>query len=120
FQCYPQSVVLVCDEGVFRANDGNFEERISDGIHKAAPRAIFSRLKAPPVDGAAIIELDQFFSSRRRRHTRSTRDWSSDVCSSDLSMPRMRWTVIIHATSAPPRRRAVSVTGRDNTRMREG
>src|SRR5207247_7167684 len=25
-----------------------------------------------------------FFFSRRRRHTRSTRDWSSDVCSSDL------------------------------------
>src|SRR5699024_11683025 len=27
--------------------------------------------------------LDFFFSSRRR-HTRSKRDWSSDVCSSDL------------------------------------
>src|SRR6266496_5355480 len=26
-----------------------------------------------------------FFFSRRRRHTRSLRDWSSDVCSSDLS-----------------------------------
>src|SRR5438105_9709364 len=25
-----------------------------------------------------------FFFSRRRRHTRSPRDWSSDVCSSDL------------------------------------
>src|SRR6266536_4261729 len=25
-----------------------------------------------------------FFFSSRRRHTRSTRDWSSDVCSSDL------------------------------------
>src|SRR5206468_8803385 len=30
-----------------------------------------------------------FFSSRRR-HTRSDRDWSSDVCSSDL--PAVRWT----------------------------
>src|SRR5438105_8071340 len=30
-----------------------------------------------------------FFFSSRRRHTRSTRDWSSDVCSSDLdSRPR--------------------------------
>src|SRR5207247_3204890 len=29
-----------------------------------------------------------FFFSSRRRHTRSTRDWSSDVCSSDL---RVRW-----------------------------
>src|SRR5690606_40134368 len=27
-----------------------------------------------------------FFFSSRRRHTRFSRDWSSDVCSSDLSM----------------------------------
>src|SRR5699024_11927446 len=27
-----------------------------------------------------------FFFSSRRRHTRSKRDWSSDVCSSDLPM----------------------------------
>src|SRR6266536_4122970 len=27
-----------------------------------------------------------FFFSSRRRHTRSTRDWSSDVCSSDLAL----------------------------------
>src|SRR5216683_3262494 len=30
-----------------------------------------------------------FFFSSRRRHTRSDRDWSSDVCSSDL-LPRAR------------------------------
>src|SRR5207247_1222812 len=29
-----------------------------------------------------------FFFSSRRRHTRSTRDWSSDVCSSDLAWVR--------------------------------
>src|SRR3712207_2947782 len=29
--------------------------------------------------------LDFFFFSSRRRHTRYWRDWSSDVCSSDLS-----------------------------------
>src|SRR3989449_6857417 len=28
-----------------------------------------------------------FFFSSRRRHTRCSRDWSSDVCSSDLSQP---------------------------------
>src|SRR5207249_6514760 len=28
-----------------------------------------------------------FFFSSRRRHTRSKRDWSSDVCSSDLIAP---------------------------------
>src|SRR6266536_4927229 len=30
-----------------------------------------------------------FFFSSRRRHTRSTRDWSSDVCSSDLESDRI-------------------------------
>src|SRR5438105_11282467 len=32
-----------------------------------------------------------FFFSSRRRHTRSTRDWSSDVCSSDLSIFEPIW-----------------------------
>src|SRR5699024_11411470 len=32
----------------------------------------------------SILVSDFFFSSRRR-HTRSKRDWSSDVCSSDLA-----------------------------------
>src|SRR5206468_8924663 len=30
-----------------------------------------------------------FFFSSRRRHTRSDRDWSSDVCSSDLAEARL-------------------------------
>src|SRR5438445_6490154 len=34
-----------------------------------------------------IMHLFFFFSSRRR-HTRYWRDWSSDVCSSDLTRPR--------------------------------
>src|SRR2546429_4203288 len=29
----------------------------------------------------------RFFFSKRRRHTRCSRDWSSDVCSSDLLLP---------------------------------
>src|SRR5699024_11407326 len=36
---------------------------------------------------ASLATLFFFFSSRRR-HTRSKRDWSSDVCSSDLKLPR--------------------------------
>src|SRR5690349_24255548 len=40
-----------------------------------------------------------FFFSSRRRHTRSLRDWSSDVCSSDLSRSFQRgsrvWSVAI-------------------------
>src|SRR5687768_17954298 len=31
-----------------------------------------------------------FFFSSRRRHTRCSRDWSSDVCSSDLGTPNGR------------------------------
>ena len=46
-----------------------------------------------PVDGTPDIwivgkatdgTVDAFFFSSRRRHTRLTCDWSSDVCSSDL------------------------------------
>src|SRR5699024_11955638 len=32
----------------------------------------------------SIHQINIFFFSSRRRHTRSKRDWSSDVCSSDL------------------------------------
>src|SRR5206468_4692058 len=42
-----------------------------------------------------------FFSSRRR-HTRSDRDWSSDVCSSDLQACIA--DVINNANDGPPRR----------------
>src|SRR5204863_6372302 len=37
--------------------------------------------------------------SSRRRHTRSLRDWSSDVCSSDLLLARLR-----HSTTGNLRR----------------
>src|SRR5256712_5975547 len=33
---------------------------------------------------ALVTAIEVFFFSSRRRHTRSDRDWSSDVCSSDL------------------------------------
>src|SRR2546422_7823900 len=34
-----------------------------------------------------MIGPEVFFFSSRRRHTRCSRDWSSDVCSSDLRSP---------------------------------
>src|SRR5204863_3468221 len=37
-----------------------------------------------------------FFFSSRRRHTRSLRDWSSDVCSSDLD----NYPLTVNATAA--------------------
>src|SRR5699024_11458131 len=36
-----------------------------------------------------------FFFSSRRRHTRSKRDWSSDVCSSDLRIMEGRTSFVI-------------------------
>src|SRR5258707_10348815 len=35
--------------------------------------------------GVTVVQTCAFFFSSRRRHTRYWRDWSSDVCSSDLS-----------------------------------
>src|SRR5207249_5758987 len=42
-----------------------------------------------------------FFFSSRRRHTRSKRDWSSDVCSSDLT-PTARCSDVHLAVGVPP------------------
>src|SRR6266581_8371882 len=49
---------------------------------------------------AGLIE-DGFFFSSRRRHTRWTGDWSSDVCSSDLSFSLAR----VSSPSSGPLRR---------------
>src|SRR2546422_2409764 len=48
-----------------------------DSWHVLLPAAI--------VAAAAVVPVLFFFSSRRR-HTRCSRDWSSDVCSSDLDL----------------------------------
>src|SRR5438477_11399596 len=43
-----------------------------------------------------------FFFSCRRRHTRLTCDWSSDVCSSDLAALFVATTVLSAQQAAPP------------------
>src|SRR5256885_10870462 len=64
------------------------------------------------INVGAVIHLDVFFFSSRRRHTRLQGDWSSDVCSSDLPssrgrpsahclMPTMR-PITSSSCSAPP------------------
>src|SRR3712207_9523963 len=55
-----------------------------------------------------------FFFSSRRRHTRYWRDWSSDVCSSDLRSPRLGdRRVVPHGACLPdPRGRATRGGGR--------
>src|SRR2546429_6684376 len=42
------------------------------------------------IDAVRAAEFWLFFFSSRRRHTRCSRDWSSDVCSSDLGTARER------------------------------
>src|SRR3989449_7144001 len=49
----------------------------------SAPRLLSGSLDLLTV---AVICLLMFFFSSRRRHTRCSRDWSSDVCSSDLAL----------------------------------
>src|SRR5256885_3845988 len=46
-----------------------------------------------------LVALIFFFSSRRR-HTRLQGDWSSDVCSSDLSLAGSFWIIVTHLTSS--------------------
>src|SRR5690554_7675004 len=56
-----------------------------------------------------------FYFSRRRRHTRCGRDWSSDVCSSDLDEDR---TVDLTFFVEPGKRtyvRNINFTGNDST-----
>src|SRR5271170_3756508 len=54
---------------------------VSSGTrHDLSP---FSNWQRAGAEADCAVMSDFFFSSRRR-HTRSTRDWSSDVCSSDL------------------------------------
>src|SRR6267378_5287377 len=42
-----------------------------------------------------------FFFSSRRRHTRSLRDWSSDVCSSDLTRHLFTTSITYDVPKAP-------------------
>src|SRR5687768_18397028 len=53
----------------------------------------------------------RFFFSSRRRHTRCSRDWSSDVCSSDLDGARQGWNL------ARVARREETILARDRRRV---
>src|SRR5690606_15305155 len=44
-------------------------------------------------EGMTHHMVASFFFSSRRRHTRFSRDWSSDVCSSDLAEWLPRWSI---------------------------
>src|SRR2546421_9596572 len=53
-------------------------------IVRVLVRCYYAWRKGFFVAGLLHLVLSSFFFSSRRRHTRSDRDWSSDVCSSDL------------------------------------
>src|SRR5207253_5212584 len=55
--------------------------------------------RRPVLRGGA--SQDRFFFSSRRRHTSWPRDWSSDVCSSDLSLVARLRAILLR--SAPPK-----------------
>src|SRR5207245_9238884 len=59
-----------------------------------------------------MLQCSDFFFSSRRRHTRCYRDWSSDVCSSDLWCPSTRRRAPSPAATTLRRR---ATTGRAST-----
>src|SRR5947209_14291274 len=63
----------------------------------------FCRVLPVAVSGAGqTATLSCFFFSSRRRHTRYWRDWSSDVCSSDLARPGVPPSIQrVHADQNP-------------------
>src|SRR5207302_6075262 len=63
-----------------------------------------------------------FFFSSRRRHTRFSRDWSSDVCSSDLGLLMVRlfalcWSIVLACVPVAPQRPAFDVAAFDRARV---
>src|SRR5690606_40587791 len=61
---------------------------------------IHEQTRAPTLGGMRSYDVRgmRFFFSSRRRHTRFSRDWSSDVCSSDLKIARQ----LIVKNATPP------------------
>src|SRR5215475_7196968 len=68
-------------------------------------------------DDLSTHAVAYFFFSSRRRHTRCSRDWSSDVCSSDL---RRVTTTSAGSASTRPRRAAPSSSTRRSEERRVG
>src|SRR6266496_3901776 len=58
-----------------------------------------------------------FFFSSRRRHTRSLRDWSSDVCSSDLVVSALAAGAVLVALAVPALGMHTTQTGTEGIRI---
>src|SRR5699024_11600933 len=69
--------------------------------------------------GEVVRVVLGFFLSSRRRHTSSTRDWSSDVCSSDLQVSLLDRGILDPAHEVDEERvHKVRNDERDNVRTR--
>src|SRR5207247_6375182 len=65
---------------------------MKSGVSGRVAPAVFSSCPEIFRNAAIFLSLCVVFASSRSRHTISTRDWSSDVCSSDLAPGATRVT----------------------------
>src|SRR5690606_41119580 len=66
-----------------------------------------------------LLDVFLFFSSRRR-HTRFSRDWSSDVCSSDLSPGLQSWEALRAGRKSSKKTRSVTRSSKKLSSMTRG
>src|SRR5438105_6256146 len=76
--------------------------------------SIFAHVSGMPIVRFNTIFFLFFFSSRRR-HTKSPRDWSSDVCSSDLAATQIakRTGAEVYGTASPSKHERIRELGVD-------
>src|SRR2546421_277181 len=90
------------------SNVPNPEEAVPSFVSGAMVKAGKGLLEGTLQAGTSAVSYKFFFFSSRRRHTRSDRDWSSDVCSSDLVTRRSIGPACCVASRTPSRPVAAS------------
>src|SRR6266496_6078028 len=74
--CFSASLLFAQEQAAKKGSD-----RVKDAFERAMVQAESATAVSHQLKD--VFERAFFFFSSRRRHTRSLRDWSSDVCSSD-------------------------------------
>src|SRR6266571_6603624 len=98
------SVALPSVQLAAQADCAGVTELRVHGVGGSPPDAMLGDLAPEQVSGDAIAGFYIFFFSSRRRHTRLTCDWSSDVCSSDLLLAAPSQAEWRHTRGTPPGR----------------